>query len=460
MTNQDGPWAPFQPTPQDPWDLRKVAHLHRRAGFGATWGELQRDLRAGPAASVDRLLTPPEATTEERQVLDSLRQGVLSSGDSERLKAWWLYRMLYDTDPLREKLTLFWHSHFATSNRKVQNIGLMLQQNELLRRHALGEFAPLLTDIVSDPAMLIWLDGAISRRERPNENFAREFLELFTLGAGNYTEADIRQAARAFTGWARAGDNNRGRFNNLTTFRFDASRFDDGEKTFFGRTGNWNATDIVRITLEQPRAAEFLCRKLYRYFVSEVGEPTPQLIAPLAAALREHRYSIRHVAGIILRSRQFYAQAARFQRIKSPVEFSVGLLRTLEVPRGNVRVLALAVACDRQGQELFYPPNVRGWVAGRTWINSTTVLERGNWANDVVWGNADLGIPRYEPAAWAMQNAVAARGTVESLIDLLLQDGLSADDRTLVLRAAGDGSPDRLRRALQLLVHCPHYQLA
>src|SRR5207244_2775162 len=152
MTTTQGPWAPYEPSASDLWDLRKVAHLHRRAGFGATWSELQRDLRAGPVASVDRLLSPPAATTEEQQILDSLRQGALTARDSERLKAWWLYRLLYDADPLREKLTLFWHSHFATSNRKVGSIPLMLQQNDLLRRHALGEFAPLLSDIIGDGA--------------------------------------------------------------------------------------------------------------------------------------------------------------------------------------------------------------------------------------------------------------------------------------------------------------------
>ena len=455
MTITTGPWAAYRPTAQDPWDLGKVAHLHRRAGFGAPWAELQRDLRDGPEASVNRLLSPRAATTDEAQVLDSLAQGVRASNDSERLKAWWLYRVLYDPDPLRERLTLFWHSHFANSNRKVQNVGLMLRQNELLRRHALGEFAPLLTDLVSDPAMLIWLDGANSRRERPNENFAREFLELMTLGVGNYTEADIRAAARAFTGWVRTGQRD---FGRTPEFRFDAAQFDDGRKTFLGRTGNWTAADIVRITLEQPRCAEFLCRKLYRAFVSESAEPSADLIRPLAAELREHRYTIRHVVGIMLRSRHFYERAARFARIKNPVEFSAGLVRMLEVPRSDVRLLALAVACDRQGQELFYPPNVRGWVGGRTWLNSTTVLERGNWCNDVIWGNADLGIPRYDAAAWVTRAGAAAR-PAEALLELLLQDGPHADNRALILRAAAGGGADRLRRALQLAVHCPHFQL-
>jgi uncharacterized protein (DUF1800 family) len=455
MSITTGPWAPYRPTAADPWDVGKVAHLHRRAGFGATRAEVQRDLRDGPEASVNRFLNPRAPTTEETQVLDSLRQGVLASGDSERLKAWWLYRCLYDADPLREKMTLCWHSHFATSNRKVNNIRLMLAQNELLRRHALGEFSPLLNDLIGDPAMLIWLDGADSRRERPNENFAREFLELMTLGVGNYTEADIRQAARAFTGWVRSGG--RG-FNETPTFRFDATRFDGGEKTFLGRTGNWNAADIVRITLERPRCAEWLCRKLYRAFVSEGADPSDELIRPLAAELRDNRYAFRHVMGVILRSRHFYERAARFARIKSPVEFSAGLVRMLEVPRSDVRLLALAVACDRQGQELFYPPNVRGWVAGRTWLNSTTVLERGNWCNDVIWGNPDLGIPRFDPAAWATR-AGAGERPAEGLVELLLQDGPHADDRAVVLRAAEGGGADRLRRALQLAVHCPHFQL-
>src|SRR5947209_6650671 len=163
MTRTDIPWAPYEPSAADPWDLRKVAHLHRRAGFGATWAELQRDLKDGPAASAERLLHPRPPGGEEQQVLDSLRQGVLDSGDADRLKAWWLYRVLYDPDPLREKLTLFWHSHFATSNRKVNSVPLMLAQNELFRKHALGRLADLLQGLVGDGAMLVLLAGAGSK---------------------------------------------------------------------------------------------------------------------------------------------------------------------------------------------------------------------------------------------------------------------------------------------------------
>jgi uncharacterized protein (DUF1800 family) len=457
MTNEKSPWAPFQPSTGDPWDLRKVAHLHRRAAFGATWAELQRDLKAGPAVSVDRLLQPRPLSAEETQILDSLRQGVLDSRDSERLKAWWLYRLLYDPDPLREKLTLLWHGHFATSNRKVNSIALMFQQNELLRRHALGDFAALLKDIAGDGAMLLWLDGADSKREKPNENFAREFLELFTLGVGHYSEADIRQAARAFTGWHRQRNDD---YRGSNTFSFEPDRFDGGAKTFLGQTGPWKSADIVRITLEQPAAAEFLCRKLYRHFVSESDEPGPDLIQPLAAELRQNNYSIRHVVGILLRSRHFSAKAAHAQRVKSPVEFGAGMLHTLEVPRADVSLLALAASCERQGQDLFYPPNVKGWDGGRTWLNSTTLLERGNWASDVVWGNPDLGLRPFDPLAWAGRNGIAPERAMETLVDLLLQGNLAAQARELILRTGRDGRADSLRKGLQLALHCPEYQLA
>jgi uncharacterized protein (DUF1800 family) len=457
MTITQGPWTPFAPSAADPWDLHKVAHLHRRAGFGVTWANLQHDFRAGATASVDRLLNPPAPTAEETQILDCLRQGVLDSRDAERLKAWWLYRMLYDPDPLREKMTLFWHSHFATSNRKVQSIPLMLRQNDLLRRHALGDFSALLRDILADPAMLVWLDGAGSTKTRPNENLAREFLELFALGFDHYTEDDVRAAARAFAGWIRTRE---GGFQAEDQFHYDPTKVDEGVKTFLKQTGPWKPADIVRITLEQPACALHLCRKLYRFFVGESEEPAADLIEPLAEELRSHRYDMGHVVGIILRSQHFYSRAAYRQRVKSPVEFSVGLIHTLEVPRRDMSLLALAVACERQGQELFYPPNVKGWDGGRTWINSTTVLERGNWVADVLWGNADLGLKPFNPLSLSERCGLPQGKTVGGLLDLLLQDDVAAEVREIIVRTGADGKADSLRKALQLVLHCPEYQLA
>jgi hypothetical protein len=450
VVNHLGPWAPYEPTPADPWDLRKVAHLHRRAGFGATRAELRRDLAAGPGAAVDRLLRPRVPTEEEAAVVTSLRQGVLDTGDPDRLKAWWLYRVLFGPDPLREKLTLFWHGHFATSDRKVNSAAAMLRQNELLRRRALGPFGELLNEIVGDAAMLIWLDGGGSRQERPNENFAREFLELFTLGIGHYTEKDVREAARAFTGWVI--ENAQGKFVE--------SAHDPGMKTVLGQAGRWKSADVVRIALKHPACAPFLCRKLYRFFVSESTEPGPDLLRPLAEEMRKSSYDVGHVVGIILRSRHFFAQAAYRQRVKSPVGFSAGLVRVLEVPRPGVRLLALALACERQGQELFYPPNVKGWDGGRSWLTSTGVLERGNWCNDLLWGNPDFGLPAFDPPSWARQNGVASQGAAAALIELLLQDDIDPRAREAVLRAGRAGSADGLRQALRLLLECPEYQLA
>jgi uncharacterized protein (DUF1800 family) len=449
MPRRDNPWLPYQPTPQNPWDLRKIAHLHRRAGFGATWAELQRDLKDGPEASVGRFVNPRPMSADEKQVLDSLRQGVLDSGDADRLKAWWLYRMLYDPDTLREKLTLFWHGHFATSNRKVNSIAHMLGQNELLRRNALGPFSEMLTGIVGDPGMLIWLDGAGSKKEKPNENFGREFLELFTLGIGHYAESDIREAARAFTGWSI--DNNKGKFSD--------SDHDPDKKTFLKQVGEWKAADIVRITLDRPDCAEFLCRKLYRFFVSETDDPKPDLLRPLVEELGGHGYEIGHIVGIILRSRHFYETAVCRQRIKSPVEFSAGLIRILDVPRVDVRLLALALACDRQGQELFYPPTVKGWDGAKTWLNSTTVLERGNWANDVIWGNADFGLNPFDPLAWAGRNGLEPPQATGRLLELLLQEDAGPKARELIVEASRGGTADDLRKALQRMVHCPEFQL-
>jgi uncharacterized protein (DUF1800 family) len=450
MPTEQGPWAPFEPTDRDPWDAGKVAHLHNRAGFGATRADIMRDLKDGPETSVDHFLRPRALTADEQGILDSLRQGVLDSGDADRMKAWWLYRVLYDPDPLREKMTLFWHSHFATSNRKVNSIPLMLTQNELFRKHALGPLADLLGAVVSDGAMLVWLDGAGSKKEKPNENFGREFLELFTLGVGHYTEKDVREAARAFTGWAV--ENGKGAFHG------DAH--DGGDKTFLKQTGAWKSADIVRITLEQPACAEFLCRKLYHFFVREDEDPKPKLLRSLAEKLRGHKYNIGDVVGVILRSRHFYDQAVRRQRIKSPVEFSAGLLRKLEVPRADVRLLALALACDRQGQDLFHPPNVKGWDGGKTWLNSTTVLERGNWCNDVIWGNADFGLNAYDPLAWVQAHAVPLDKAAEAFLDLLLQGDGGTKARDAILRAGHDGKPDAMRKAIQLIVHCPEFQLA
>jgi uncharacterized protein (DUF1800 family) len=452
------PWARYEAKPDDPWDLRKVAHLHRRAGFGATQADLRRDVDAGPEASVDRLFHPPQAPTEDAEAIDGLRQTARTSSNLDLLKVCWLNRILHGPDPLREKLTLFWHGHFATSNKKVESVALMDGQNETLRSCALGGFASLLEAIIADPAMLVWLDGGTSKKEKPNENFAREFLELFTLGAGHFTERDIREAARALTGWVRQ-DKSDG-FQATRSFVHEPAQVDHGIKTFLGKTGPWRPSDIVRITLEQPEAAVFLARKFYRYFVSEAGEPGLTLLEPLADEIRRNGLKIEPVVGVILRSQHFYSQAAYRQRIKSPIDLSVGLVRMLEAPRSALNPLALAATCDAQGQELFAPPNVEGWIGGPVWINSGTLLERANWTADVVWGRAENGLSPFDPLAWAARYGIAPGHAARSLLELLLQGDLGDDVRSLVLDAGRDGSANGLRKTIQRIVNCSEFQLA
>jgi uncharacterized protein (DUF1800 family) len=458
MHSDQHPWAPYTPGTDDPWDLGKVAHLHRRAGFGATRAELERDLQAGPAASVDRLFNPPEPTPAQRETIDRLHDAVLNAAGMqvERLKAYWLYRIVFGSDPLREKMTLFWHGHFATSNRKVQNIERMLAQNELFRRHALGDFRELATAILSDPAMLVWLDGVGNSKEKPNENLAREFLELFTLGVGHYTEADIRQAARALTGWFKEG----GEGDYEARVRFDPAQFDDGAKTFLSRKGPWNAIDIARITLEQPAAAEHLARQLYRFFVRDDLEPGSDLIDPLADGIRSHGFSIRNTLDMLFRSRHFYSANIRRHLIKSPVEFTAGLVRVLEIPRARIDLVMLASLCDRQGQSLFYPPNVKGWDGGRAWISSAALLARSNWTSDIVWGSRALAIEPFDPTAWARDHGIAPDHVAGRLADLVLQDDLAPEARSLAVEAGRNHEAGGLRKALQILLNCPEFQLA
>src|SRR5262249_32358746 len=229
-------WAPYRPTSASPWDLPKVGHLHRRAGFGATIAELEAGLKDGPETTIDRLLAGGPEDELER-ITGPLAKSITQANNDQQLRAWCLYRMLYSPQPLGEKLTLIWHNHVATSNAKVQNAGYMLGQYELMRKHALGSFRTLLQEMSKDPAMMVWLDIKDSKKKTPNENYARELMELFSLGIGHYTEKDIREAARAFSGWE---------LRNAKPV-FNPAEHDDDDKTVLGRKGKWKGADIVRI---------------------------------------------------------------------------------------------------------------------------------------------------------------------------------------------------------------------
>src|SRR5262249_17630330 len=314
--------------------------------------------------------------------------------------------------PLREKLTLFWHNHFATSIAKVQSPALMFRQNCLLRQHALGRFGPLLQAISRDAAMLLWLDSNSNVAGKPNENYARELMELFSLGVGNYTEKDIREAARAFTGWRTDGGN----------FTSDARLHDGGTKTVLGQSGQWNGGDVVRIVLEQSAAARFLVRKFYHFLVSEQAEPPDSLIEPLCESFRKNDYDIAGLVRTILASRHFYSSHAFRQRIKGPVEYVLGTVqavyRRYKEEDADYRPLPQQVLVSRlnaMGQQLFAPPNVKGWPGGATWLNTHTVLERSNFAASLAMGTLWTDYSP-EQSAGAQHGLSAPRGSPDTAV--------------------------------------------
>jgi uncharacterized protein (DUF1800 family) len=387
------PWAAYVPDEKAPWDLRRVVHLHRRAGFAATWNEVQRDLKDGPQASVDRLLAGKARADGVPEnfayVSDLLVEG---ARDPERLKAWWIYRMLFGSDPLTERLTLLWHDHFATSNVKVRDLAAMRRQNELFREHARAPFGRLLNAVARDPAMLVWLDASANRKEHPNENLARELMELFTLGIGHYGEADVKEAARALTGWTLD--------DTGSQFRAVASRHDEGEKTVLGRIGKLTGDDLLQLLLEHPVTAERLAARLCGLFMGEQAVDGAALRA-LAAGLREHQLDIGWGVETILRSRTFFAEANLGTKVLGPVEYLVGAARALEFFDRPPSTLVLADWAARLGQNLFYPPNVGGWPGGRAWLSTRAVIGRANYAAALVGGKLSDGKQPFDAVALA-----------------------------------------------------------
>jgi uncharacterized protein (DUF1800 family) len=452
-------WAPFEHSPKQPWDLPKVAHLHRRAGFTAPWPVLDRDLREGPEASINRLLIGSTTSGDGSPAADfestiQLMASQLSPDSEQRqLQAIWLYRMIFTPHPLRERLTLFWHNHFATSIAKVRNAVLMQRQNNLLRSHALSDFKALLTAVGKDPAMLIWLDSTINRKAKPNENYAREVMELFTLGRGHYSEKDVQEAARAFTGWFVVQDQ----------FKEVSRQHDDGEKNVLGKTGKWTGDDIPGILLDQPFCADWICRKLFRHFVNEIQTPSDALIAPLARAFRDSSYRVEVPVAIILRSNLFHDPIVRRRRVKSPIEFAVGTVRALEILNPTVQAVALADSCGQMGQNLFAPPSVAGWSDGPSWINSTTLLSRANLALGILSDQNEAFGQRFNPITLAVQRGFPGRERTASFYnDLLVQDALEPAAREPIKNASIKALSDEIAASdvVRMILTSPEYQLA
>ena len=370
------------PPHTDDWTRADAAHLLWRTQSGATSDEIDRAVGDGLEASVDRLVSAQPESDSFCATEPVLLQSARASGSIAALKNWWFYRMVYTANPLAEKMALFWHNHFATSNQKVRSASDMAQQNQLIRAHALGSFSELLRGMARDVAMLKWLDSNANRKRQPNENFAREVMELFTLGVGNYSEHDIKEAARAFTGWHLRNDG----------FWFNRSQHDSGIKLVFGEWGEFGGEDILRLCLAHQACPRFLARKLLRAFVSP--HPDEATTEAMAASIRTHDFDMANVVAELLCSRAFFAPDARRSLIKSPAELVVGSFRALGVraklPQG-VQLMA------DLGQSLFEPPTVKGWEGGRLWINATSMLQRSNFAAELVAGDRYGRIARPRP---------------------------------------------------------------
>jgi len=389
------------------WDLVRAEHLWNRAGFGASSDVLRRAVEIGPERQVDELLAVSgwieEPFYARKKADGDLGKYVktLPEEEQERKKSelrredqaqvadfldWWVERMVRGDEPLRERMVLFWHGHFTSSMDAVKSSYEMVQQNQLFRRHALGSFRELLHGVARDPAMLLYLDNTSSKKGHPNENFARELLELFTLGEGNYTEEDVREVARAFTGWGQSNGK----------YRFDKKRHDDASKQVLGVKKRLNGSDVVEILLRQEACARHLAHALLASF--EGCEPSAERVESYAATLRDSGYRIDVLLRRLFLDPDFYAPEKLGQRVSSPIDFLVGGARRLGVePEPRLIVTGAALL----GQRLFFPPTVRGWEGGGTWATGSSLLLRGALAGmltGVVRGPELLGELRGAPA--------------------------------------------------------------
>jgi uncharacterized protein (DUF1800 family) len=427
-------------------------HLLNRVGFGATDAEVAEFARLERGQAVERLLAaarrepsipPPEfvdaafepyyrlrgMTAEERMAAQ--RRLVQESFE---LRAWWLREMLATPSPLTERMTLFWHNHFATSQQKVRSLQLMYRQNALLRRESLGNFATLLHAIAKDPAMLVYLDNAGSRRQAPNENFAREVMELFTLGEGHYGEQDVKEAARAFTGWSL--DRETGEFTYRRVWH------DYGSKTVLGRTGRFDGDEVLDVLLARPETARFIAAKIWREFVSST--PDADEVTRWASLYRDARYEMKPLLRAVLTSDAFWSPANRGALVKSPVDLVVGTLRTFGIRPVDLRPAVFASAA--LGQNPFAPPNVKGWAGGDAWIDSATLLGRRQFVDRVFRGSDPTAM---QPAAMRENGKAAPGQALRRMLERGMTDYAFDGDRFAeTLGAKGQARVDALLLAL------------
>lgn len=409
-------WHIYQPSPQQPWTPERAVHLHRRCVFGATWNELQRDLSSKPQEAVSRVLSdearidgiPDDFTS----LTNLIGNAAIVQPNVERLKAWWIYRVLFTPAPLQERLTLMWHNHFATSNLKVNNLPFMKLQNDTLRQHATAPFGDLLHAMLRDPALLTWLDAPSNRRGHANENLSRELMELFTLGIGNYSEADVKNAARALTGLTVK----EGRFE------FNPHRHDAGEKTILHQTGPFDADQLAAVLLQNPATAKRLASRLIAEFCSE-GVVNETAHNELASQLQTSNLDIGKAVETILRSELFFSDANINSRICDPMSFLIAPLRALELFDTPPSTLALGEWLKRMGLDLFYPPNVAGWPGSRSWLTTRTVIARANYAAAMISGDVYRPANAPDLQKLAKEHSASKSDAFETMMRLLLLGG-------------------------------------
>ena len=467
-------------------EIGLMAHLLRRAGFGATRSELEEYISRGYEATVEDLLHPGERDSLpddliRRYHVDQSELRIVNSGASN-----WLYRMVTTKAPLEEKIALFWHGLFATGERKVNQSKTMVSQIEMFRKYGLGTFPALLVQLSKDPAMMFWLDNNNNHKGAINENYGRELLELFSMGIGNYTEDDIKEASRAFTGWTFQNAEYMALRSNKASIwpysrvawqtEYRPDDHDDGEKTFLGETGRFNGEDIIGIIVRNEAAARFVCTRLYQFFVAdEVDGDGERLIQTLMESYFDSSFEIHSVLRALFNSDHFKSDAVRFARVKSPAELVAGTLRLVgEFRFPTLDAVEAGRAIGYMGQELMNPPSVEGWHEGSEWIDSGSLVERVNFASKYV---GDLDEPGVRDIIDRLASSNGGTLSPETLVDgcLDLVGPITVDESTrqdiighvavggkvsLRDRAPGDENERRVADVLKLIVSSREFQLA
>ena len=466
-------------------DLDLMSHLMRRAGFGVNRDELEANAAKGYEATVEELLHPEAQPPFDEDLVyryfPYFRIGTAISSPQSH----WMLRMISTKRPLEEKMSLFWHHVFATGFSKVENAPDMYHQLEMLRNLGMGDFRTLLIRVSQDPAMIYWLDNCENHKGAPNENFGRELLELFSMGVGmegtaNYTEEDVKECARAFTGWTIAPLLPRYPYGeHLREFEYVADEHDDAEKTFLGQQARLNGEDIIDIICRQPATARFVCRHLYNFFVADEPQvPSWQSTPPqdpAALKMLEEEYfrsnfDIRSVLRVLFKSEFF--KNARFNKVKSPAELVAGVMRLVDdYTSPKPRVHEIVSACGYMGQELLNPPTVEGWHTGREWIDSGALVERVNFAANQVGDLSKPGVRRIVERLVALGPTMTVEELVDNCIELTGFVPVSQDRRgELIAHGAIGGEvrcgtsddldifSQRVTRLLQLIVSSREFQ--